>query len=127
MGLSIKELLRIAPNKKNSALQNRCLDLLGDELYRVLFFDGDTVATLSKIRSGYPEMNRRYRNAAIFLNSEDRLFKTAEHIKAWWMSRPVLGGAGEIRTILESDADFHSIPQNSSLRVAVVLLLELFR
>ena len=115
MGLSIKELLRIAPNKKNSALQNRCLDLLGDELYRVLFFDGDTVATLSKIRSGYPEMNRRYLNAAAFLSHEDRLIKTAEHMKAWWISHSVLGGTGEIRTILESDEDFQCIPQSSSM------------
>ena len=105
MPLTLKELLRLHDNQTGLSLQERCEDLLGEALSSVLFSPGDTPATLSKIRSGYPEMGGRFKNAAQYLLLSEHMTESAVRIKSWWSNHPV-SDSNAVQALLSDDDDY---------------------
>ena len=128
MALSLKTLLGTC-GVKGQPLQECCRQLLGNELFGALFSPDDTAATRSKIRSGYPAMGGRYKNAERLLRDQAVLSQSTGQIKSWWQIHRV-EKAEPVRALLHDDAELQAFLQSErghALRVWVDASFPLFQ
>lgn len=128
MILSLRELLRMSSDRKSEPLQQKCRDLLGNDLYAALFSPSDTAATLSKIRSGYPVMNARFKNVVQLLAGCEDVEGYLEPVRRWWEKHPAADPDG-LRTLVEADEEyriFTSRTEGFALRAWVSASFSLF-